>query len=82
MATKTDPHIEENERVYAEYAEARTAWEESDDPFARARFDRAQETLREHRRIWREIGEAAGNRSAFIAAVDDHDGPAPTLKGA
>jgi hypothetical protein len=79
MAAKTDPHLDETQRVYAEYHEARAAWEGSDDLFAKARFDRAQLALRENRRLWREIGEATGNRAEMVAATDNHDGPAPVL---
>lgn len=74
-----DTHLDETQRVYVEYQEARAAWEaDRDDPFVRARFDRAQLALRENRRIWREIGEVAGGREG-IGVLDNHDGPAPTL---
>lgn len=78
--TATDPHLSETERVYAEYNAARTAWEaDRTDELAKARFDRAQEAVRQTREYWRGVGVAAGTRPVAVLTVDNHDGPAPAL---
>jgi hypothetical protein len=74
MPTKTDPMVAETARVYAEYDQA-LAGHEADpaDPFARARFDRAQVAVRDTRKTWREIGEAAGTRGDTVVATVDNE---------
>lgn len=77
---KSDLSLAETQAVYDEYTAARgpVVGNDNPDPFSRARFDRAQQALRENRRIWREIGEAAGKRGSFVATSDNSD-TAPTL---
>src|SRR5687767_9867438 len=74
---------DEVSRVYGEYAGARAAYEavDSSSPgflVAKTRFDRAQQALHETRRLWREIGEAAGVRDTMVRVADNSE-PEPSL---
>lgn len=76
MATKSDPVLVEAQRVYDEYQAARegVVGNDSPDPFARARFDRAQQALREFRQMLRQVGQFVGDRpvAAEGSDVPDH----------
>lgn len=71
------------DRVYGEYFAAREAYEKAGTDgiaFVKARFDQAQSALRAARQLWREIGEATGQRGEFVHAADNSP-PPPDLIG-
>lgn len=75
MASTTDSAVAETQRVLDEYLEARepVVGNPDPDPFAKARFDRAQAALRDHRRTWRQIGQYVGDRPVSDDPTVDND---------